>query len=289
MNDAAPAPSRASVPPRTMPVFSCTLQLNTDFAQRVYKRSFDRLKADLFVLTVRTCASGMDEAAKAIETIISEAFASARKDLDAELERSDALLDSVKLSDLPEYEGALNTKAKYSTPRAKEYLDLLMKMDQLLMRYDALWLAGHIETQPRVARSHNWQRRMIKIANRLRELGNRTRAGITREAEKRNGASAPAEANGAAAATASAESVSSHAPIEATDHPEDLEADSGDALEEMPTEFRDPADLLPEEAEESVAAGPTATVETPSASASAGEPAAAPRARRRRIADVATG
>lgn len=289
MNDAAPAPPRASVPPRPMPVFSCTLQLNTDFAQRVYKRSFDRLKADLFVLTVRTCASGMDEAAKAIEKIISEAFASARKDLDAELERSDALLDSVKLSDLPEYEGALSTKAKYSTPRAKEYLDLLMKMDQLLMRYDALWLAGHIETQPRVARSHNWQRRMIKIANRLRELGNRTRAGMTREAEKRNAvASAPAGANGEAAATASAESVSSEVPIETTEVA-DLEADSGDGLEEMPAEFRDPADLLPDEGERSVADSPTSTVDTPSASAPDAEAPAAPRARRRRVADVATG
>lgn len=288
MNDVAPPTARASAPPRTMPVFSCTLQLNTDFAQRVYKRSFDRLKADLYVLTVRTRSSGMDEAAKAIETVISEAFASARKDLESELERSDALLDDVKLSDLPEYEGALTTQAKYSTPRAKEYLDLLLKMDQLLMRYDALWLAGHIETQPRVARSQNWQRRMIKIANRLRELGNRTRAGLTREADKRNGATNGAPA---ASATATVTSVPATAVADPDADPEDLEAEANDGVEEVPDEFRDPADLAPAGSEEG---GVTESLASPSDAASTasdldGESRSAPRSRRRRTADVATG
>ncbi len=112
MNDVAPTAPRTSGPPRTMPVFSVSVKLNTEFAQRVYKRCFDRLKADLYVLTVRTRAGGMDEAAKAIETILSEAFAIARQDLDSELERSDALLDDVKLTDLAEYDGVPTIKAR---------------------------------------------------------------------------------------------------------------------------------------------------------------------------------
>ncbi len=191
MNDAAaPGVQPRSAPPRTTPVLTCTIRLNTDFAQRVYKRTWDRLKGDLYVLTVRTRSNGMEEAAKAIETILSEAFGSARKDLDEELARTDTLIDDVKLTDLPEYEGALESQAKFSTPRAKEYLNLILKLDQLLMRYDALWLAGFIETQPRVQRSYNWQRRLIKIANRLRELGNRTRVGLAREGDKRSQTSA---------------------------------------------------------------------------------------------------
>jgi hypothetical protein len=196
--------------PRPTPVWTCSIVLNTDFAQRVYKRSWDRLKADLYVLTVRTRSSGMDEAARAIEAMISEGFESARKDLTAELARSEALMDSVKLTDLPTYKGAQTIEAEYSTPRAKEFLNLLTQMDQLLVRYDALWLNAHIETQPRVQRSQNWQRRLIKVANRLRELGNRTRAGLTREAERRSGkgvAAAPAGEEGAAPARPSAEEV----------------------------------------------------------------------------------
>jgi hypothetical protein len=179
------APPRTFTPPRPTPVWSCSITLNTDFGQRVYKRAWDRLKADLYVCTVRTRSSGMDEAAKAIEGVITEAFESARKDLESELARVETLMDSVKLTDLPAYKGVQTLEVEFSTPRAKEFLNLIVQMDQLLMRYDALWLTGHIETHPRVQRSQNWQRRLIKIANRLRELANRTRTGINREIDKR--------------------------------------------------------------------------------------------------------
>lgn len=183
MNDVASQHSRVSVPPRAMPELSCPIQLNTDFAQRVYKRAFDHLKGDLYVLTVRTRSNGKDEAARAIDVIIADEFASVRKDLDIELERADAMLDAAKITQLAGYDRRLTTDAKYSTPRAKEYLDLVLKMDQLLMRYDTLWLHDRIADQPRMARCQNWQRRLIKVANRLRDLGNKTRAMLSRDAQ----------------------------------------------------------------------------------------------------------
>jgi hypothetical protein len=283
MNDVAPTAPRTSAPPRTMPVFSVSVKLNTEFAQRVYKRCFDRLKADLYVLTVRTRAGGMDEAAKAIETILSEAFGSVRKDLDSELERSDALLDDVKLTDLAEYDGVPTIKAAYSTPRAKEFLDLLLKMDQLLMRYDALWLSGHIETQQRWARCQNWQRRLTKVANRLRELGNRTRTGLTREAEKRVQAGSATPAAGPAAQNEPAPPAATAA-VET----DDLDSEAPDTLDEVPEEFRDPADRAP------TAEGDTVSqLHEESAAATLSEPDAQtpsrPRTRSRRIAEAATG
>jgi hypothetical protein len=258
MNDVAPPAARPSAPPRTMPVLSVNVKLNTEFAQRVYKRCFDRLKGDLYVLTVRTHAGGMDEAAQAIETILTETFASVRKDLDSEMERSDVLLDSVKLHELADYEGVTSIKATYSTPRAKEFLDLLVKMDQLLMRYDALWLTGNIESRQRWTRCQNWQRRLTKVANRLRELGNRTRSGLTREAEKRAAgtpaagtpvSSLPADATAAAAdigatdtaATGSASAENRSA--ELTTENLEIEADgSEDGSDEIDTTEDDDAD-----------------------------------------------
>lgn len=186
MNESAPAATRSATPPRPLPVLTVTITLKTEFAARVYRRCFDRLKGDLYVLTVRTRAAGLTDAAKAAEEIINTAFSAVRVDLDSEMERSDALLDDVKLTGLAEYEGVPPTHASYSTPQAREFLDLLLKMDQLLMRYDALWLAQHIDTQQRWSRCQNWQRRLTKVANRLRELGNRTRAALTRENEKRS-------------------------------------------------------------------------------------------------------
>jgi hypothetical protein len=177
--------ARAGATPQSMPVLSCSLHLHSAFTQQVYKRVWDRLKADLYVVTVRTRVSGMDEAARVMESFITEEFTKARKDLDGELERTDILIDSVKLAETPNYTHPLQTKAEYSTPRAKEYLDLLMKLDELLKRYDVLWLTGVIEPQARHQRSQMWKRRLTKIANRIRELGNQTRAGMARQQGER--------------------------------------------------------------------------------------------------------
>ncbi len=282
MNDIAPAaPARSSAPPRTMPVFSVSLKLNTEFARRVYKRCFDRLKGDLYVLTVRTLAGRMDEAAKAIEKIISDGFSSVRKDLDSELERSDALLDDAKLTDLAEYDNIPQIRVAYSTPRAKEFLDLLLKMDQLLMRYDALWLSGNIETNQYWARCHNWQRRLTKVANRLRELGNRTRTGLARQ-QMGPATLVPNPASSTPMAAAEAESS-----VETTDAAdEDLDGDGSGVPEALPDEFRDPADLVV--AAEAESSEPDTSVE-PGAESQSDTVVVTPVAPRRRRAAAAAG
>lgn len=222
MNDAVPTRPPASTPPRSMPVMSIKLELHTDHAQRVYRRAFDRLKGDLYVCTVRTVSNRMDTAAQAIETLITTEFSSVRKDLDSELERVEVMFDALKVSEMAQFERAEVFDAQYSTPRAKEYLDLLRKMDQLLMRYDTLWLLGEISTKQRVDRSHNWQRRLIKVANRLRELGNRTRNGLTREAQLR-----------ATGTPASSDTATAVPPEAATlDDDDDLDSSSEDETSE---------------------------------------------------------
>jgi hypothetical protein len=285
MTDVAPPASSPSVTARTMPVLSVTVRLNTEFAQRVYRRCFDRLKGDLYVLTVRTYAGGMDEAARAIETTLSEAFDTVRKDLDSELERTDVLLDHLKMQDLAEYEGAQPIKAMYSTPRAKEFLDLLCKMDQLLMRYDALWLSGNIEPKQRWTRCQNWQRRLTKVANRLRELGNRTRAGLTREAEKRAQGVSPAVSNPASDAGSSE-------PTQASSDAEDSDEETVGAAagpDELPEEFRGPADLIA--ASENGAATESQPDTVVAVTVSEPDSAARPATRRRasRVAEAANG
>lgn len=222
------------VTPRATPVSKCHITLNTEFAQRVFYRCWDRLKADLYVLTVRTRTADQNEAAGALESVISESFDKARTDLASDLERTEVLRDHVKLRDVPDYEDRLETVATYSTPRAREFLALIQQMDQLLVLYDGLWLGGFATTQERVQRSQNWQRRMVKITNRLRELANRTRVSLARQTEAAPSVSSPAGAG----------TTSPHAEVDSAVGPEGAAASSSPALEESAEE------PLSEEAEE---------------------------------------
>lgn len=61
-------------------------------------------------------------------------------------------MDEHALTDRASYgEAALSVTAEYTSPQANRYLDLLLAMDQLLMRIDALWLSGLVEAKQRMA------------------------------------------------------------------------------------------------------------------------------------------
>ena len=162
------------------------ITLNTLHCQRVYKRVWDRLKADIFILTIPTRTMGFDEVADQAEKFLDEQFEKIRADLAADIERADVLMDEHALTDRASYgEAALSVTAEYTSPQANRYLDLLLALDQLLMRIDALWLSGLVEAKERTTRGYEWQRRLIKLANRLRDLGDRGRRYLQEEQAKR--------------------------------------------------------------------------------------------------------
>jgi hypothetical protein len=242
------------VTPRGTPVGRVRITLHTDFAQRVYRRTWDRLKGDLYVLTVRTRMAEQAQASAAIESIISEAFNKARTDLAADLERTEVLRDHAQVSEFPEYEDRLETTATFSTPRAREFLALIQQMDQLLMLYDALWLAGFAQTDERVHRSYNWQRRLIKITNRLRELANRTRVSLSRQAERPSAESAAASAAGGDTGTAPLDGSSTDVHGELLEEGAASSGESEDETADLEADPLDPRDV-PEVPEPGARAG----------------------------------
>lgn len=181
--DSAKQPRRQRAP---TPALAREITLNTLHCQRVYKRVWDRLKADIFILTIPTRTMGLDEAADQAEKFLDEQFEKIRADLAEDIERADVLMDEHALTDRASYgEAALSVTAEYTSPQANRYLDLLLAMDQLLMRIDALWLSGLVEAKQRASRGYEWQRRLIKLANRVRDLGDRARRYLQEEQAKR--------------------------------------------------------------------------------------------------------
>lgn len=314
MNDATTLPARGPSPARDKtratqearpkPVWTHPIMLNSDFSQRVFRRTWDRLKADLYVLTVRTRAYGMDAAANILEEQITGEFSKARTDLESDLARTDVLMDEAKLSQFPRYEGAMSAEAEYSTPRAREYLLLIQQLDHLLMRYDALWFSGVIETAQRVRRSQAWQQRLIKVANRIRAWADRARAGLTRETNKQQARGRHAEGTGPSgseqpaqtdlavsetpdAATATApESDTDTTEVNEARDPEDIVLEGDDSL--PPESGPEPGPLPPDAHRMNGSSHPTgldATADSASAMASASVTDADGSERRRRRKD----
>lgn len=179
-----------------IPEFTRSVTLRTAYAQSVYRRNFERLKADLYVLTVRLHANGMEQAGKLVEQQCQEEFVKLGTDLNLEIQRVEVLMAKAGVKEDPTYERAQTFHAKFSTPKANEFLSLLIRMDSLLVRFDALWLTGEIDTHVRVDSSMNWKRRLTKVANRLRARGNQARAKCDEAYRERTRRKRPAATEG---------------------------------------------------------------------------------------------
>lgn len=160
---------RARNAPLRVPSLPLTLTLQSAVTQRVYKRVFERLKADLYTLTVRTRTVDMDEAADIAEKIIDDLFSHLERDLQEDIRRTDVLMAQEGIEDTPEYASAKLVNATFTTPQAKRYLDLLSGVDTLIARLDVLWLNGVIDARNCKDRAYQWQRRLFRAANQFRE------------------------------------------------------------------------------------------------------------------------
>ncbi len=179
--------------PLAVPSMPVELTLQSLVTQRVYKRVYERLKADLYTLTVRTRTVDMDAAADAAEQLVGGMLDQLQKDLGDDIHRTDVLMEQGGITETGTYEAARKISAAYTTPLAKRFLDLLQGVDTLVARLDALWLHGTIDTRNCKDRSYQWQRRLFKLANKVRERAHGGRTAMFRELERRGHPVRPAD------------------------------------------------------------------------------------------------
>ena len=183
------APRRRAPPP--VAALSQTLSLQSPVAQRIYNRAFDRLKADLYTLTVSARTVDMDAAADVAEKFLKDAMDQLKRDLQEDIRRTDVLMDQNDIETTGNYPGAIELQASFTTPQAKRFLDLIQGVDTLAVRLDALWLNQIIDTRNCKDRQYQWQRRLFKTANRTREHAHSARRALTAAQERRGSRPGP--------------------------------------------------------------------------------------------------
>lgn len=220
--------------PRPMPALKVDVDFKTDFAKRVYNRTWDTIKGHLYTVTVTTLALGMDEAAQLYEKFIDEEMSKVEEDLASEIERADTAVRDAGITGYASYPAAEKFETEFTTPQARRYLNLILQLDQLVMRLDVLYLSGEIDTKACKSRSHEWQSRLIKVANRLREQAMTARRGMDRLETQRTEAR-EARSEGAATGDNGAESADSgEAEVVGEDTTVASDAEADAVAEDMP-------------------------------------------------------
>ena len=190
MPDTAPQTARRK-PRRTarklpVPALHVNVTLHTALSQRVYNRCFEGIKGrHLHPVGEHPDTATLDPAADAAETFMAEAFDQLKRDLTEDIRRADTLMSENDITATGEYDTTTKVDAQVTSPQAKRYLDLIVAVDTLVVRLDALWLHEIIETRQSKDRAYQWQRRLFKTANRIREHANVARRGMQKAKERR--------------------------------------------------------------------------------------------------------
>lgn len=165
--------SEAPQRPYSRPVIERTVSLRTETAQRVMEREYARVENALYSLEVILRIIGKPEAVDAIEMNVNQLLMDCIRQVEAEQERFKKLMDDHGLSESPNYTQAREICVAVSSPQVGQYLLLVQKLDELIVRMDALWLMGVLNNQQRADGAYRWQQTVLHMGRKIAELQRR--------------------------------------------------------------------------------------------------------------------
>lgn len=169
---AAPAKARHSLEePKQLsnPTFPREVKLSTLQAHRVYGRTMEKgyIQKALFNLGVIMHVIGETLHARQTEETVTEAMAEISAGLDEAQMRADAIYEASQITEVAQYTYRITDSIQLNTPLALSYLELIYKLERLVITVDTLWLSNAIPSWKRTEIVIGWQRSLLGLSNRI--------------------------------------------------------------------------------------------------------------------------
>jgi len=168
--------------PHSRAILKRTVELNSLQAQRVMKRSFEKLKQSLFSQAVILRIITDNEAGiEKFDSYISEQFTTTEEDLAKENARLIKVLEDNGIEVQVSYSKPESYKIELDSPRANTFLRLITQLDDLMLLIDTAWLCGEFDDKQKKTATFQWQQRLVKLAGRIIALEKRARISATKK------------------------------------------------------------------------------------------------------------
>lgn len=163
--------------PVSQAVVRTKVKLRSRQAQQTFRRSYNTAARASYTLAVMLRIYASDAEAEGVGAIADEMLTGVRDEIAAEIARMEIVLKEHGIEGgAVDYTEPEEFDAEVSSPRASQFLMLLGSMDRFIGLMDLLWLSGVYTDTQYHAGCYQWQRRMTKLANRLRNLAQRSMA-----------------------------------------------------------------------------------------------------------------
>ena len=152
-------------------------------AQKVMKRSFDKLNEALFSIGVRLQVICEQEEMDSVEEIVNGYFQAAMKSVSEEKDRLSKMLEDNGIAITPDYSNVITYKVSIMSPQAAMFLGMVKELESLVSMIDTLWLNSIFTSRQRKDATYQYQQTMIRLAGKV--IGTEKR--VRMAAYKKNG------------------------------------------------------------------------------------------------------
>jgi len=150
------------------------LTLHSRYAQKAYDRIYNSASGSLYILGVVLRIIGSEEEAQKVEKLVDNMLLDVENELNAEIERLNKLLENNGLSDVhTSYTFPKVLSVPVTSPRGAKFLWFVEMLDTIAARLDCLWISGLLTDKQYTNASFQWQRRVIRLANKIRNITSR--------------------------------------------------------------------------------------------------------------------
>lgn len=152
-------------------------------AQKVMKRSFEKLNEALFSIGVRLQILCDDDEIEQVEGVVNDYFANTLKMLTSEKARLEKMTADNGIEAKPNYSNSVSYQVSIKSPQTAMFLGMMNTLEELVALVDTLWLNSVLTSKQRKDATYQFQQAMIRLAGKV--IGTEKRVRLA--AYKKNG------------------------------------------------------------------------------------------------------
>jgi len=158
----------------SQPYIGRKVTLNSRYAQTAYDRIFNSVSGSLYILGVILRIVGTEQDAQKVEKVVDDMITTVENEMEAEIVRLQALAESSGIEGaVPHYTNPATFEVQITSPRSDRFLRLIEMLDVIASNLDCLWLNHLLTDQQSQNAGYMWQRRVVRLANKIRETTSR--------------------------------------------------------------------------------------------------------------------
>lgn len=185
-----PQQQRKPRPPVSQARVTIPGQLRSRQAQKLYRYNFETASYALYTMSVILPTMVDEKSVLDVSGVVDGEIDAVRNDLASEIERAKEMAETNGIDlDAVQYSKPQKITVEINSPKAGQFFGLIREMDRLIGMLDMLWLSGIYNDHQYNTGCYQWQRRISKLANRLRNIAQRTMAMARRRMDDKRNAS----------------------------------------------------------------------------------------------------